>query len=83
MLDPSLMNKILELRACWVRIRGLMPSNRAHAAIATHSNMNSTVSVRKTQNKHWFQGSSGRGAGGLVAVLPCTSYFGKLAMLFG
>ena len=36
----------------------------------------------KTENKHWFRAGDS-GAGGLVAPLPCTAYFGKLAILFG
>ena len=51
--------------------------------IATQNN--STVYSGKTENKRWFKlavrGDSG--AGGLVAPLPCTAYFGKLAKLFG
>ena len=38
----------------------------------------------KTENKRSFQASGGdTGAGGLVASLQCTAYFGKLAVLFG
>ena len=37
------------------------------------------------ENKRWFKlavrGDSG--TGGLVAPLPCSAYFGKLAVLFG
>ena len=35
-----------------IRLRGLTPSNRAHAAIAARNNMNS---ARKTQNRRWFK----------------------------
>ena len=40
----------------------------------------------KTENKRSFQASGIRGdsgADGLVAPLPCTAYFGKLAKFFG
>ena len=71
------MIKLQELLACLAGIRGLTP---LHVAIATHSNMNSTV--RKTQNKCWFQVSDGTVAGGFVARQLCTAYLGKLAVLF-
>ena len=77
------MIEFLELHACSVRIKVVTPSNGARAAIATQNN--STVYSGKTENKRWFKlavrGDSG--AGGLVAPLPCTAYFGKLAKLFG
>ena len=67
----------LELRTCSVRIRGLMSSNRARAAIATPSNTNST---RKTQN---LEQAMVQANSALVAVLPATAYFSKLAVLLG
>ena len=76
MLDPPPMIEFLELHACSVRIKG-----RHALKWGTYS----TVYSGKTENKRWFKlavrGDSG--AGGLVAPLPCTAYFGKLAKLFG
>ena len=77
------MIEFLELHACSVRIKGRHALNGAGAAIAIQNN--STVCSGKTENKRWFKlavrGDSG--AGGLVAPLPCTAYFGKLVKLFG
>ena len=67
MLDPPPMIEFLELHACSVRIKG-----RHALKLGTCSNSNTELAVR---------GDSG--AGGLVAPLPCTAYFGKLAKLFG
>ena len=65
MLDPPSITKFLKLRACFAKIKGLTPSNRACAAIATASH-------RKF--KGWFQTRGGTVAGGFVARLPCTDY---------
>ena len=86
MLDPPSMIEFLELHACSVRIKG------RHAlkwGTCSNSNTKQQYSIQlhsgKTENKRWFKlavrGDSG--AGGLVAPLPCTAYFGKLAKLFG
>ena len=61
-----------------------MPSNGACAAIATQNN--STVEWQERTSasvgfKLVVRGDTG--AGGLVLPLPCTAYFGKLAILFG
>ena len=60
-------------------------SQMGHVQHAIATQNNSTVYSGKTENKRWFKlavrGDSG--AGGLVAPLPCTAYFGKLAKLFG
>ena len=77
------MIEFLELHACSVRIKG------RHAlkwGTCSNSNTEQQYSIHgKTENKRWFKlavrGDSG--AGGLVAPLPCTAYFGKLAKLFG
>ena len=78
-----------ELHACSVRIKG-----RHALKWGTCSNSNteqqysiqwpSTVAARQRTSvgfKLAVRGDSG--AGGLVAPLPCTAYFGKLAKLFG
>ena len=81
------MIEFLELHACSVRTKG------RHAlkwGTCSNSNTEQQYSIyiysSKTENKRWFQASGIRGdsgAGGLVAPLPCTAYFGKLAKLFG
>ena len=78
------MIEFLELHACSVRIKG-----RHALKLGTCSNSNTeqqySMYSGKTENKLGFKlavrGDSG--AGGLVAPLPCTAYFGKLAKLFG
>ena len=63
------------------------PSNGARAAIATQNSSTVYSASGKTENKRWFQASGNlrgdSGADGLVAPVPCTAYFGKLAKLFG
>ena len=86
MLDPPPMIEFLELRACSVRIKVVTPSIGARAAIATNYTRYIQYSVKTVQRtsvgfKLAVRGDSG--AGGLVAPLPCTAYFGKLAKLFG
>ena len=79
------MIEFLELHACLVRIKG------RHAlkwGTCSNSNTEQQYSIQysgKTENKRWFKLAvrSDSGAGGLVAPLPCTAYFGKLAKLFG
>ena len=60
------------------------PSNGARAAIATQNSRQYTVLVARQRTSVGFKlavrGDSG--ADGLVAPLPCTAYFGKLAKLF-
>ena len=84
------MIEFLKLRACLVRINGRHASNMACAAIATRSNSTVQWQDREQalalvhgfkQAKRYVRGDTG--AGGLVAPLPCTAYFGKLAILFG
>ena len=71
MLDPPPMIEFLELRACLVRIKG-----RHALKLGTCSNREQAVGFKLA-----VRGDSG--AGGLVAPLPCTACFGKLAKLFG
>ena len=83
MLDPPPMIEFLELHACSVRIKG-----RHALKWGTCSNSNSTVYTYTVARQRTSVGfklvvRSDSGAGGLVAPLPCTSYFGKLAKLFG
>ena len=81
MLDPPPMIEFLELHACSVRIKG----RHAHKW-GTCSNSNTEQQARQIKRtsvgfKLAVRGDSG--AGGFVAPLPCTAYFGKLAKLFG
>ena len=80
------MIEFLELHACSVRIKG-----RHALKWGTYSNSNTeqqySIQWRMARQrtsvgfKLAVRGDSG--AGGLVAPLPCTAYFGKLAKLFG
>ena len=78
------MIEFLELHACSVRIKGC------------HALKWGTCSNSNTELEHSIQWQGQRtsvgfklavrgdsGAGGLVAPLSCTAYFGKLAKLFG
>ena len=57
---------------------------RARAAIATqNSSTVCTVARQRTSVGFKLAVRGDSGAGGLVAPLPCTAYFGKLAKLFG
>ena len=52
-VDPPPIIKSLKLRACFVKIKGPTPLNRACEAIATHNN--SQYSTQDTaQNNRWF-----------------------------
>ena len=86
MLDPPPMIEFLELHACSVRIKG-----RHALKCGTCSNSNTeqqysihcTVARQRTSVGFKLAVRGDSGAGGLVAPLPCTAYFGKLAKLFG
>ena len=61
-----------------------MPSNGARAAIATtHSTIYSGKTVQRTSVGFKLAVRGDSEAGDLVAPLPCTAYFGKVAKLFG
>ena len=76
------MIEFLELRACSVRIKGRQALK--FAAIATqNSSTVCTVARQRTSVGFKLAVRGDSGAGGLVAPLPCTAYFGKLAKLFG
>ena len=65
----------------------------SHPQMGTCSNSNteqqyssiqySAVARQRTSVRFKLAVSGDSGAGGLVAPLPCTAYFGKLAKLFG
>ena len=71
-LGPSPMIEFLELRACSVRIKG-----------STHGTVYSGKTVQRTSVDFKLAVLGDSGASGLVATLPCTAYFVKLAKLFG
>ena len=76
------MIEFLELHACSVRIKG-----RHALKWGTCSNSNTeqqyTVARQRTSVGFKLAVRGDSGVGGLVAPLPCTAYFCKLAKLFG
>ena len=79
------MIEFLKLRACSVRVKG-----RHALKWGTCSNSNTeqhavqyTVTRQRTSVGFKLAVRGDSGAGGLVAPLPCTAYFGRLAKLFG
>ena len=52
-------------------------------AIATHNNSTVLLARQRTSVGFKLAVRGDSGAGGLVARLTCTVYFGKLAVLFG
>ena len=85
MLDPPPMIEFLELHACSVRIKGRHALKWGTCSNSNTEQQYSTYTVARQRTSVSFKlavrGDSG--AGGLVAPLPCTAYFGKLAILFG
>ena len=79
------MIEFLELHACSVRIKDRHALKWGSAAIATQNNstVQYTVARQRTSVSFKLAVRGDSGAGGLVAPLPCTAYFGKLAILFG
>ena len=81
MLDPPPMIEFLKLCACLVRIKG------RHAlkwGTCSYNNTEQQYSIEQRTSVRFKLAVRGdTGAGGLVAPLPCTAYFGKLAVLFG
>ena len=79
------MIEFLELHACSVRIKG------RHAlkwGTCSNSNTEQQYSIQWHARQRTSVGfklavRGDSGAGGLVAPLPCTAYFGKLPKLFG
>ena len=80
MLDPPPMIEFLKLRACLVRIKGHLALKWGTCSYSNTEQQCSTVARHdREQALHGFKlavrGDSG--AGGLVARLPFTAYFGK------
>ena len=84
MLDPPPMIQFLQLRACSVRIKGRHALKWGTCSNSNTEQQYSNIVARQRTSvgfKLAVRGDSG--ADGLVAHLPCTAYFGKLAKLFG
>ena len=83
MLDPPPMIEYLELHACSVRIKGRHALKWGTCSNSNTEQQYSIVARPRTSVGFKLAVSGDSGAGGLVAPLPCTAYFGKLAKLFG
>ena len=86
MLDTPPMIEFLELRACSVRIKGrhaLKWGTCSYSNTEQYSSNVRRVVRQRTSVRFKLAVRGDTGAGGLVAPLPCTAYFGKLAVLFG
>ena len=77
MLDPPPMIEFLELHACSVRIKGRLQQEQHRRAVQY------TVARQRISVGFKLAVRDDSGAGGLVAPLHYTAYFGKLAKLFG
>ena len=82
------MIEFLELHACSVRIKGrhalkLGTCSNSNTEATQNSSTVCTVARQRTSVGFKLAVRGDSGAGGLVAPLPCTAYFGKLAKLFG
>ena len=75
------MIEFLKLRACSVRIKGCHALKWGTCSYSNTEQLYSIVARRRTSvgfklaSGTYVRGDSG--AGGLVAPLPCTAYFGK------
>ena len=79
------MIEFLELRACSVRIKGRHALKWGTCSYSNTEQLFSIVARQRTSVRVGFKlvVHGNTGAGGLVAPLPLTAYFGKLAILFG
>ena len=77
------MIEFLELYACSVRIKGRHALKWGTCSNSNTEQQYSTVARQRTSVGFKLAVRGDSGAGGLVAPLPCTAYFGKLAKLFG
>ena len=83
MLDPPPMIEFLKLRACLVRIRVRHALKWGTCSYSNTEQQYITVARQRTSVGFKLAVRRDTGAGDLVAPLPCTAYFGKLAVLFG
>ena len=72
-----------ELRVCLVRIKGRHALKWGTCSYSNTEQQYSIVARQRTSVRFKLVVRGDTGAGGLVASLPCTAYFGKLAILFG
>ena len=82
------MIEFLELHACSVRIKGRHAlkwgtCSNSNTETAVQADVQHTVARQRTSVGFKLAVRGDSGAGGSVAPLPCTAYFGKLAKLFG
>ena len=82
-LDPPPMVEFMELHACSVRIKGRQALKWGTCSNSNTEQRHSIVARQRTSVSFKLAVRVDSGAGGLVAPLPCTAYFGKLAKLFG
>ena len=84
------MIEFLELRACSVKIKGCHApkwgtcgNSNTKQQYTRYGTVYSGKTAQRTSVGFKLAVRGDSGAGGLVAPLPCTAYFGKLAKLFG
>ena len=77
------MIEFLKLRACLVRVKGRHALKWGTCSYSNTEQQYSIVARQRTSIGFKLAVRGDTGAGGLVAPLPCTAYFGKLAKLFG
>ena len=77
------MIEFLKLRACLVRIKGRHVLKWGTCSYSNTEQQYSIVARQRTSVPFKLAVRGDSGAGGLVAPLPCTAYFGKVAKLFG
>ena len=81
MLDPPPMIEFLELHACLVRTKGHHALKWGTCSYNNAEQQYSIVARHRTSVGFKLLVCGDTGAGGFVAPLPCTAYFGKLAVL--
>ena len=77
------MIEFLKLTACSVRIKGRHALKWGTCSYSNIEQQYGIVARQRTSVDFKLAVRGDSGAGGLVAPLPCTAYFGKLAILFG
>ena len=80
MLDPPPMIEFLKLRACLVRIKGRHALKWGTCSYSNTEQQYGIVARQRISVGFKLAVRGDTGAGGLVAPLPCTAYFGELAI---
>ena len=75
------MIEFLKLRACLVRIKGHHALQWGMCSYSNTEQQYRIVARQRTSIGFKLAVRGDTGAGGLVAPLPCTAYFGKLAII--